>query len=84
MRMPTQIRRPARTLAPSAPDVNSTGLTPLTIIAILVVILHLAGVAMLGRSHASHAIVPPKAGAMDDAIRCAEEAKPAERQLPFD
>jgi hypothetical protein len=83
--MPTQIRRPsAQALAPAAPDVNSNSLTPLTIIAILIFVLHLAAAAMLGRSQASHAIGPLKAGAMDDASRCAADAKPPERSLPFD
>jgi hypothetical protein len=83
--MPTQIRRPsARALAPTAADVNSNSFTPLTIIAILIFVLHLAAAAMLGRSQASPAIGALKAGALDDATRCAPEAKPTERPLPFD
>jgi hypothetical protein len=80
VKMPTQIRRPsARTLAPTAPDVNSNNLTPLTIIAILIFVLHLAGAAMLGRS-----ITPLSAGALGDEARCAAEVKAPERSLPYD
>ena len=83
--MPTQIRRPsAQALAPAAPDVDPNSLTPLAIIAILVFVLHLAGAAMLGRSQASLAIGPLTAGAPGDKARCAGDAKPPERSLPFD
>jgi hypothetical protein len=82
--MPTQIRRPsAQALAPTAADVNSDSLTPLTIIAILVFVLHLAGTPTLGRSQADSTIGRAGSGA-DGAARCAAEAKPAERPLPFD
>jgi hypothetical protein len=76
VKMPTQIRRPsARTLAPTAPDVNPNNLT-LTIIAILIFVLHLAGAAMLGRSQAL-AIAPAEAG-------CSGEPTQKERSLPYD
>lgn len=83
--MPTQIRRPsAQVLKPTAPDDSSNSLTPLTIIAILVFVLHLAAAAALGRSQAGLAIAPLTAGALDDEARCAAEAKPPARSLPFD
>jgi hypothetical protein len=82
--MPTQIRRPStRALAPAAADANSNSLTPLTIIAILIFVLHLAAAATIKRSQASPAIGPMAFG-IGDAARCATEAKPAERPLPFD
>ena len=79
--MPTQIRRPsAQTLAPTAPDVSPTSLTPLTIIAILVFVLHLAGAAMLGRAHTSHAI----AAAVPDEAGFATVPRQGEPSLPYD
>lgn len=82
--MPTHIRRPsAPVLAPTVADADSNSLTPLTIIAILVFVLHLAGAAMLGRAQAGLTIGLAGLGT-NSAARCAAEAKPAERSLPFD
>jgi hypothetical protein len=79
--MPTQIRRPsARVLARTTPDVSPNSLTPLTIIAILIFVLHLAGVAMLGRSQAGPAIT----SAVSDEAGCSKAPRQRERSLPYD
>ena len=79
--MPTQIRQPsAQVRAPARPDASPNSLTPLTIIAILIFVLHLAGVAMLGRSQTGPAITP----VVSDEAGCAMAPKQRERSLPYD
>lgn len=79
--MPTQIRGPsARVLAPTTPDVSPNNLTPLTIIAILIFVLHLAGVAMLGRSQGGPAIT----SAVSDDAGCSTAPRQKALALPYD